>query len=1464
MPKKMSDPQQLGDAGEGAFVAWATAMGWPTPTKHTRDIGTDYICQIPGDRISKATVLMPGRRLEVSVRSTTQNSRAVKVSRSDAKLFFTSSVHRVLALIRRAPVGQLSKVAIRFPDESFIGELEEFLDSGDETHEVRFSDATTDTVEIRQRVEDLLNQPFLFMVNRMRIERCLVGVVEDPCVEIVSTESGSTAWVHSASAQLQIEPSLKEEARKALKPLEDISMNIVWARSSVIPVGEPGVGGSLELLSHEGTYCPAPAKPGTDTGQTPDVPTATHQIRTEVALWNHDRALALAEGVEASLNDGEELSGSSLPQLLALLARVHIIRAGRRDSAAKGHIKYAKSLLSRIDSIPVTAATDKLLAEVHALRGAIENLEKGPDAAVILLGGHTDPHAIRLRLALLINKRDLDGAIALIEDLPKQLNWCDLAVTAYALKDRRNEAEKMVEWAREQHDHNKHRQCVVRLADALFVRSLAGRDEGKIIRPHDLSEEERDGVREVLAALGPVLDPLVATGHVSSGLDLAAIKPAWQANHLLGRREDVTCLAQLMYTHRPVPLEVARSVVTGYIEPPSDLPKRLREEHPGDLDAGILAAVVQSTHMGQHGEAFLQAKTLVLLTDTDEKRADLFQLLQQIWQELEGDALVECERIATALICDCPKLRAMFEAAKALRTGDPDAAIQALESERAEKDSYWLQLRANALMQKAQPDKAVGYLVTAAKRTGDPVLFRRSADLAFHVKKLDIARECYEQLLRVQPDNLVAHGNLASIYAFHLHDLKRTAIHLQALHDAEPENPVHSVNLAICLSQLYRSRESLVLYEAACAQDKPDIRAILGRAELHLSLADPDTALSSLQEFRETAWSEPGFLMSFMSAAYAAGDEEAAQEALEALHELHKTGEVDSNVFRVIPASEGLTMLKQEMKQVQERTEYLHTEMLKGRVPWIWAETISGNAVYWGWRTRTQAMPWIRDDPANRARFSIYATNAFHVRSSARNVLRLMPLECPPQGTRVVVDISSLITLHRLGLLDVAAGYFGEILIPERYLPTVLEDSRKMVLHQRKRQLNEERLRNGIEAGTIAVLQEQSLYDTSMAIADEYGESNEHRYHLVDLVEAVHDAGAINDADYKRMLEVCTKESAVDDAHPKLMQLQDVLVDLSTLETLTSIGMLDAVTRFYRVGITSEDHVQIRHRLEAMRDQQETLAWHFDLWNRIRDDDRFSFVQSSAPEGISAKSVDVKDQLSLLGCFAAQELGIPLLADDRVCQALALNNQPDVEHPACGTDALISALASSGQMDAVEAAICTRQLMQWRYRFVLPSAAVLKAMAAQYRTSLPGQALHEVAEYVHDCMRDAGLFGGAEKTDLKDSMATRLYLSWVTTITDFLVEVWNDQSFTNESAKRLTKWSIQEFLPSPPRVLHGKDKPRFSAMIARRLISQVLIMSTAIPQGKRATDAVKAMKEALTLSNDEYLRIVTEILNDTQ
>jgi hypothetical protein len=598
-----------------------------------------------------------------------------------------------------------------------------------------------------------------------------------------------------------------------------------------------------------------------------------------------------------------------------------------------------------------------------------------------------------------------------------------------------------------------------------------------------------------------------------------------------------------------------------------------------------------------------------------------------------------------------------------------------------------------------------------------------------------------------------------------------------------------------------------------------------------------------------------------MNIAYAAGDEEAAHEAFKTLNSLREAGKVDANAFRMVPIQDGLEILNQGKKQAQERSKYLHSEMLKGRMPWVWAECISRTAIYWAWRTRTLEIPWIGDDPINRASFCIYSTNAFHPRKSQRDRYELVPIECSPERMPIVADVASLITLHRLQLLDAAADYFGNIVVPDAYLPAVLDDSRKMCPSQDSQRQSAERLAKKTESGKVKVITEGSSND-KMVVVDEYNEMSEHRYHLIDLIRPVHNAGIISDALYRRVTEVYAKTSNVDESHPELTRLQAVLVELATLETLSMFGLLDPVCGFYRIHITQQADTEIRQRLEFIAYQQETRKWQLDLWNYIHLDSHFSFASHDLSPELKERDADSRDYLGFLASFVALRKNMPLLVDDRACQAFAFNERPEAAHPAFGTDAVIVSLLNTGRIDDATAAESFRQLMQWRYRFLLPSPEILKTLAGQFRTSPPGRPLEEIAEYLHDCMRDVGLFGGPEKTEHGQSMAMQLYVSWISVIAKFLISVWGDESFPDKLAKQLTQWSVKELLPSPPRVVNGAIKVRISTATPHALIAHVLIHSSLLQKANRMPDAMLALKDALRLDDDEYLRIVTGVLRE--
>jgi len=824
--------------------------------------------------------------------------------------------------------------------------------------------------------------------------------------------------------------------------------------------------------------------------------------------------------------------------------------------------------------------------------------------------------------------------------------------------------------------------------------------------------------------------------------------------------------------------------------------------------------------------------------------------------------VMDCEQISELLAAHNPDLQKMHGAAKALRGEGGQIALELLDAMDEPEDVYAIQLRGNALLQLKRTGEAADVFYQVARKTGNLHFYQMAADQAFEAGNHELAAKCSEKIAALQPENLSARRNLASLYISDLEDMKKAEKHFRALYTAEPNKLENAFNLALCLAHLYRPEESLLVFEEACARPEPDIQLVLGRSQLLMNLRKPFEAYTTLKGFREGFWKEPQFLLVFQGIAFAAGEEEAAVEAFSALNELRADGQIDEHAFRALPVDEAVKVIQEQAKASQARNEHLHLEMLQGRMPWIWAAQVNNLAAYSAWRSRTQEFYWVGSEPVNRANYCVYATNGFHAREDEDGRRALLSLECPAPGGKVVADLSALITLHRLGLLDHAASWFGEILVPQAYLHSVLEDSGKMVSQQHSKEQVPKQIKQAIlteRIGTYALDQDA---DSEISIVDEHDDSDVHCYRLIDVVEPIYEVGVMEETLFDRARKACGKSSGVDVEHPVLTLQRVIRIDLISLKTLTALGLLDTVADFYQVQVAEGVLRELNDRIQEIRLQEETLDWHFDLWDTICDDARFRFVPHTIPSNMLELASKGGDLMAFLSTFIARDQGLSLLADDRMCQAFTLNDAKNSESFAFGSDALIRGLFNEDRLDANEEADAYLKLFGWRYRFLVPPSRVLVNLARRYRSTVPGAPLRLIAAYVHDCMRDAGLFGGAETTDQGESMAMRLWLTWATLCSEFLVEIWNDEEFTEETAKNLTRWCVKELLPSMPKVINGEAKVRAADMTARLLISHILINSHSVMDEQRMSTGMQTVQQALFLSNDEYSKIIIGVLQD--
>jgi tetratricopeptide (TPR) repeat protein len=914
-------------------------------------------------------------------------------------------------------------------------------------------------------------------------------------------------------------------------------------------------------------------------------------------------------------------------------------------------------------------------------------------------------------------------------------------------------------------------------------------------------------------------------------------------------------LTPLLAKRHPIPIEFARIVLSRAIDPPDNIVARLRADYPTRFDAKFLAVIIESELLHNYKAAYDAALNLVDSAKTPGERQQLYFTLFEITNYIPADQGNNLESVAQKLLSDDGRMLSLARAGLALRSRDLSTAQAALSDTKDEDDPTWHQMQAQFLLLSGNADGAIVELQSVARRLKHPGLFGEIAELSIRQSRLPDARDALRELLVLDPRDEVARKRLAAIHA-QLGEFEEAAKQFGILCESNPTDEMLCLNKAIALARCNALDASLTAYERACSFTDPSLHAIAGRAGILQAQGKSKEAFESLTPFKERFWLEWRFLLTYMQLGHAAGQEAEAHQAFLKLQQLKTEGKLPEGTLQ----EWSLDRLVELMGNERQRHAAIHQDLLRGGMPWLLIEIGARRGAYWGWRLRTQELRWLGDDPITRAEYCIYATNALHPQQDADGKRHLLPIQCPAGGTIIVADLSALITLHRLNLLDKVGTFFKQILVPSGYYSYALEEASSLVLHQLTRKTSVQELGHAIDAQRIVVA--DVTIDVQIPNVDEHTlESNEvsSQYRLRDVANDLR--GRIPDDALRRLLSLPLHPERTSGSHPSLPIGGRVKFALSTLETLSSQGCLNAVLGLYVVTISPEDRNEVFGRLNALNTQEEVRNWQSALWQYIRQDSRF--VSTPHPPTLSQRRDNGGESADVpfAAIFLANERNLPLLVDDRMFQASCLNSEPLRPFAAFGTDALLLQLHQSGILTASELGQHLLSLLRWRYRFLVPSPAALKSLSDKFRANLPGKDLQDVALYAHDCMRDPGLFVGPELTDPPLPMAVALYQAWVGNIAEFIVDFWQDETYTDDMARQLTNWALTELLPSPPRWLHEGLQGSTGIVTSRAVFGRAMVCTATAKDVDRANRALRAIGDAFHVDEAEYLRLVTGVID---
>ncbi|MBN2019675.1 MAG: tetratricopeptide repeat protein [Sedimentisphaerales bacterium] len=1049
----------------------------------------------------------------------------------------------------------------------------------------------------------------------------------------------------------------------------------------------------------------------------------------------------------------------------------------------------------------------------------------------------------RIQLIGILKKKDVDEALPLLAEKAFHEIWCDKAVAIYSLCDKKDKAREIIEWAKINADVVTWHNCLLEYASALLKKYL-DTNKQKFISFGQATPSDRNILKEVVESLSPIVEHIKADDRISNPIEYKALLKTITAITILGEAESLKTLASILRKYRPISLEYIRLVLSKLLPPDTDITRRIYEEYKNNLEADMLALVVEAELCDNAKEAFEKGKQLKIKVRSPSEKIELCGMLFQISQQIDAVAMKDANVITEELLGKNDTLTNVIAAAIQLRQGNIPSAKDILEKHRNEDNPQWLQVYSYCLFSENNYKDGLTYFSKAIDKFPSYEMYKVLGEAAFRAGFIDKAILAFETILDATPSDKITRVKVAQLY-LKANDYKGAEPHLKKLWEIDKGNMPYGINYAVCVAKQGRVDDAIEIYKSLCNRDKPPVEAIVAVAQLYQIKHQPQEGFKFINNYKDAFWDNPGFLMIYMNLGYAANQETAAHEAFVRALELQAAGKAPAEIIQ----TKTLDDLLQHHKQWTERTEMICKNILQGKFPWLTADNLLNHATLMGWAIRTQPII-LFDDIVSRASYTIYSTNGFHPREiNGRRSLE--PLEIPTKGSEVVIDLSSIITLYRLNLLEKTNDYFGKIYISTRYVPHLIADASSLEFHQLSHIKSTKLIKHDIDSGSISVLEKSDTTgNKSYPYVHEYtDDTKEHYYRLIDVCKVLSDNGKITKSKNAELLRIAAKGSGVDDKHPSLQYSQQILIELSTLKTLINFNIYDALKDSFKVSINRESKRALDADLTTIDHQEQIQSWNDELRNKIND-----FKKLAPAYGNKKYELDI----SMDSYHLAKIKNLNLLIDERVMQTIALNDDK-FKGEIFSTDCLLKAFEKEKFLNETMITEAFLKLMRWRYRFFIPSVDMLLCLAKEYSVNPPGQDLREVALYLHDCMRDPGLFGGPENTTQKESMSIRLYSKWTNIVTEFLVGVWADMEFTEDNAKKLTEWVIEEFYPSMPKNRNqGVILPEF---LSRVIIDYFLILIFNIKDTSRANKALQIIAENLNMNEKEYFKTVAEVID---
>jgi hypothetical protein len=1142
----------------------------------------------------------------------------------------------------------------------------------------------------------------------------------------------------------------------------------------------------------------------------------------------------------------------ALPQaiLLERISEEGVVRvkrgAGVVRKAALVRLKLISDMLRVL--LPLLDSVDQL--RVSSRVAFLDSWLLSNEAGLAQLAPRSDPFAIKRRLAIFINAERFLEAAEQVRGAVPAVEWVEQAIVVAAHANDWAEADRFFAWALDNTSGLSRRHSILVFAETLIT--LTHRSD---VAPPSELPNHKERFRRCWTLLQPLAEASASSNSSRTRLDYYILSVATEFAVRLNSTLALKTFAAALAQQKPINGGLAALAATNRIPADPDWPQRLRTEGEPTFDRLLLAVALEARQPDRQLVAFETAKRLASSLSDDEQRRKLHATLMDLEHRLDEAHRPSLHAFAASLLKPDDREAQLWAAARVMQAGDLVKAGQLLSSLEDPKDNTWLQLHGQWLLKTGRVDEGVNALTQAALRFSDPVQLEAVGALALGHKQWAQAVLVFEKALSINSGDQRAREGAATAH-LHLHRFAKALPLLDSLSKEFPTDSGYTINTAICLAREARSGEAIQLLRVFVEQGDPPLMAVVTLAQLMAGEGIPRDGFDLLHHYRKRFWDQYEYVGAYLSMAYSAEREDLGRQALTQLQVLQERGEAPADVL--VPTS--LEQLLEHGKQHSELEIRRALAVLQGQFPWLNIAEFRNDPAIRAWSQRTGIRRWLWESPVSLSDSAVYCTNGFTVPQAGGD---LVSIECSARGAPVVADLTALLTLDQLGLLQVAFDYFGVVHIPDSYLFKLLVDSDQLQPHQPSRRTALSVLAAAMLSGKLHA-ESTITADTSKVIDEHYPDTQPppNVYHLQDLAAAISTAGVATDLQLKTLQSISHRAATASASHPAIERDDWLVISLSTMCSIHSIGLLDAVLELFRVQLAPGDRDSVMGERQWFESQQQLEAQNRRLMTVLRDDKRLQRHPPALPTATSQINANMFELgLATDAAQLAKTLKLPLLADDRVLQAIRFREQPVSASSSFGTPQLLRAMTKHSVISPEEYALHVRKLMSWRYRFIPISADLLAQWARQSLTNVPGPDLMAAARYIHDCCRDPGLFGGLESCVPPQSMGMKYFQATEAVVGDFVASLWVDESLAEAAISAITVWAMSALLPSPP--LSTEPTTRLFADLRNSLFTTHLILSLVRCRNQdRARRCIRLVASELGIPDRQLHRLGSELAHE--